>query len=114
MPSCVENKSSEEIGDFKEQIYQLIDSRISESRGTFSLINRRAVDAALRQTSLRPDELLAFLRLTRTVIQREHRRGERGDILSRAQMARVEAERFVVRPDDVAERVVEDSPIRKR
>jgi hypothetical protein len=54
----VENKSSEEIGDFKEQIYQLIDSRISEARGTFTLINRRAVDAALRQTRLRPDDLL--------------------------------------------------------
>lgn len=54
----VENKSAEEIGDFKEQIYQLIDSRISESRGTFVLINRRAVDAALRQTRLRPDDLL--------------------------------------------------------
>lgn len=55
----VENKSVEEIGDFKEQIYQLIDSRISESRGTFMLINRRAVDAALRQTRLRPDDLLS-------------------------------------------------------
>jgi hypothetical protein len=55
----VENKSAEELGDFKEQIYQLIDSRISESRGTFTLINRRAVDAALRQTRLRPDDLLA-------------------------------------------------------
>lgn len=54
----VENKSSEEIGDFKEQIYQLIDARISEARGTFMLINRRAVDAALRQTRFRPDDLL--------------------------------------------------------
>jgi hypothetical protein len=54
----VENKTAEEIGDFKEQIYQLIDSRISEARGTFTLINRRAVDAALRDTRLRPDDLL--------------------------------------------------------
>ena len=55
----VENKSAEELGDFKEQIYQLIDGRISEARGSFTLINRRAVDAALRQTRLRPDDLLA-------------------------------------------------------
>src|SRR5690606_37321185 len=35
----VENKSAEEIGDFKEQLYQSIDSRILES-GTFQPISR--------------------------------------------------------------------------
>ncbi len=52
----VENKSAEEIGDFKEQLYQSIDSRILES-GTFQPISRRFVDAGLRDTRLRPDQL---------------------------------------------------------
>ena len=52
----VENCSAEEIGDFKEQIYELIDSSISRSN-VYSLVSRRFVDAGLRQTRLRPDEL---------------------------------------------------------
>lgn len=52
----VENKSAEEIGDFKEQIYQLIDTKIMES-GTYRPISRRYVDAGLRETRLRPDQL---------------------------------------------------------
>ncbi|MHB1036176.1 MAG: penicillin-binding protein activator LpoB [Pirellulales bacterium] len=52
----VENKSSEEIGDFKEQIYQNIDTRIVQSQ-LFQPISRRFVDAGLRETRLRPDEL---------------------------------------------------------
>lgn len=52
----VENKSAEEIGDFKEQLYQIIDSRIVES-GTFQAVSRRFVDAGLRETRLRPDQL---------------------------------------------------------
>jgi hypothetical protein len=53
----VENKSAEEIGDFKEQIYQCIDSKILES-GAFQPVSRRYVEAGLRETRLRPDELL--------------------------------------------------------
>jgi hypothetical protein len=53
----VENKSAEDIGDFKEQIYQSIDSRILES-SVFQSVNRRFVDAGLRDTRLRPDQLL--------------------------------------------------------
>ncbi|MFM8703670.1 MAG: penicillin-binding protein activator LpoB [Planctomycetia bacterium] len=53
----VENKSAEDIGDFKEQIYQSIDSRILESK-VFQSVNRRFVDAGLRDTRLRPDQLL--------------------------------------------------------
>lgn len=53
----VENKSAEEIGDFKEQIYQCIDSKILES-GIFQPVSRRYVEAGLRETRLRPDELL--------------------------------------------------------
>jgi len=52
----VSNKSAEEIGDFKEQIYQAIDSRLHES-GTFVPISRQYVEAGLRDLRLRPDEL---------------------------------------------------------
>jgi hypothetical protein len=52
----VENKTSEELGDFKEQIYELIDSRLLAAE-TFAPISRRYVDAGLRMTRLRPDEL---------------------------------------------------------
>ncbi len=52
----VENKSIEELGDFKEQIYQHIDTQLS---GTPNMapISRRYVDAGLLETRLRPDQL---------------------------------------------------------
>jgi len=53
---AVENKSSEEIGDFKDQIYQIIDTRILDSH-VFQPVNKRFVDAGLAQTRLRPDQL---------------------------------------------------------
>jgi hypothetical protein len=53
----VENKSSEELGDFKDQIYECIDSKILEGSHAFQSINRRFVDAGLRETRLRPDQL---------------------------------------------------------
>ena len=52
----VENKSAEEIGDFKDQLYETIDQRILESQ-VFQPLNRRFVDAGLRDTRLRPDQL---------------------------------------------------------
>jgi hypothetical protein len=52
----VENKSAEEIGDFKEQIYQHIDTLINESHA-FAPINRRYVEAGLKQCGLPPDQL---------------------------------------------------------
>lgn len=52
----VENKSSEEIGDFKEQIFEAIDAKLLES-DTFAPISRRYVEAGLRETRLRPDSL---------------------------------------------------------
>jgi hypothetical protein len=52
----VENRTSEELGDFKEQVYELIDARLLESTA-FVPISRRYVDAGLRSTRLRPDEL---------------------------------------------------------
>ena len=52
----VENKSAEELGDFKDQLYERIDQQIGvENR--FRTISRRLVDAALRETRLRPDSL---------------------------------------------------------
>jgi hypothetical protein len=54
---CIENKSAEELGDFKEQIYQQIDSQILASQ-QFRPISRRYVEAALRETRLRPDSLV--------------------------------------------------------
>lgn len=54
---AVENKSAEEIGDFKERIYEIIDARILDSK-VFEPVNRRYVDAGLRDARLRPDQLL--------------------------------------------------------
>jgi hypothetical protein len=53
----VENKSIEEIGDFKDQIYEQIDQKILESH-VFQPISKRFVDAGLMQTRLRPDMLM--------------------------------------------------------
>ncbi len=53
---CVENKSAEEIGDFKDQIYQVIDTKIVESH-VFQPVSKRFVDAGLQETRLRPDQL---------------------------------------------------------
>lgn len=52
----VENRSAEEIGDFKEQLYQQIDTRIVVSQ-VYRPISRRFVEAGLRQSRLRPDDL---------------------------------------------------------
>lgn len=52
----VENKSSEDLGDFKEQIYQHIDTLINQSE-MFEPINRRYVEVGLQQCGLRPDQL---------------------------------------------------------
>ena len=52
----VENKSAEEIGDFREQLYEHIDTTINES-DVFEVINRHFVDAGLRECRLRPDDL---------------------------------------------------------
>jgi Peptidoglycan-synthase activator LpoB len=53
----VENRSSEEIGDFREQIYEYIDSAISQDP-QFQLISRRYVEAALAECRIRPDLLV--------------------------------------------------------
>lgn len=52
----VENKTAEEICDFKEQIFESIDTRLLEC-GTCAPISRRYVEAGLRELRLRPDQL---------------------------------------------------------
>lgn len=79
LPACrtvcfvgVENKSSEELGDFKDQIYQQIDTQINRSE-SFQAISRRMVDSALQETRLRPDSLLvpSNMQLFTSVLQRD-------------------------------------------
>ncbi len=79
MPACrticfigVENKSSEELGDFKDQIYQQIDTQINRSQA-FQAMSKRMVDAALMETRMRPDQLLVpdNMRLFTAVLQRD-------------------------------------------
>jgi hypothetical protein len=52
----IENKSAEEIGDFREQITQKIDTCVNESQ-EFEVISRRFVEKGLSQSGLRPDDL---------------------------------------------------------
>lgn len=52
----LENKSAEELLDFKDQLFERIDTQIN-SAGSFRSISRRMVEAALRETRLRPDSL---------------------------------------------------------
>lgn len=68
----VENKSAEELGDFKDQIYQMIDAQINREN-TFEAVSRRMVDAALVETRLRPDALLVpgNMQLFTSVLQRQ-------------------------------------------
>jgi hypothetical protein len=69
---AVENKSAEEIGDFKDQIYQIIDTRIVDSH-VFQPVNKRFVDAGLEQTRLRPDQLFipANMRVFTAVMEQQ-------------------------------------------
>ena len=53
----VENKSSEELGDFRETLYEQIDQRILNS-GNFQPVSKRYVDAGLQAANLRPEEVL--------------------------------------------------------
>jgi hypothetical protein len=52
----IDNRSAEELGDFKEQLYEQIDQQILQSQ-LFDSVSRRYVEAALRETRLRPDML---------------------------------------------------------
>ena len=52
----LENKTSEPLGAFHEQIYQLVDTSVNNSR-VFRSISSRYVEAALREGRLRRDDL---------------------------------------------------------
>lgn len=68
----LENKSSEPLGDFKDQITQIIDTDINQS-GSFHQISSRFVEAGLKTARLRPDELFvpANQRTFRTVMEQQ-------------------------------------------
>ena len=53
----IENQSAEELGDYKDHIKEIISQQIGESPA-FEMVSDKAVSAALRQTGLRPDDLL--------------------------------------------------------
>lgn len=52
----IENHSAEEIGDFKEQIFEQIDTQLVNFQ-QFDSVSRRFVEAGLQQARLRPDAL---------------------------------------------------------
>lgn len=52
----IENKSAEELIDFKDQLYERIDSQINNAP-QFRSVSRRMIDAALVETRMRPDSL---------------------------------------------------------
>ena len=52
----VENKSAEDLGDLREQIYELIDTSIETSE-RYRSISKRFVDAGLRETGLTREDL---------------------------------------------------------
>ena len=52
----VENDSAEEIGDFKNQLFELIDGSIASTHA-FDSISRRYVEAGLKETRVRPEDL---------------------------------------------------------
>lgn len=51
-----ENSSIEELGDFRDQLYEIINQKIADSQ-TYESISRRFVDAGLKESRIRPDEL---------------------------------------------------------
>lgn len=52
----IENKSAEELTDFKDQLYERIDTQVNGNPG-FRNVSRRMVEATLLETRLRPDAL---------------------------------------------------------
>lgn len=52
----VENKSSDDLGDWKDQITEIIDTKINTSQ-VFTSLSRRYVDAGLAKHRIRPQDL---------------------------------------------------------
>ena len=69
---CVENKSAEELGDFKDMIYQQINTKIVQS-DLFEPVSKRKLDAVLHETRLRPDSLMVpdNMHLFTSIMQRD-------------------------------------------
>ena len=63
----VENFSAEELGDFKEMLYEMIDTAVGRG-GQYTCISRRFVEAALRQERFRMDDL--FIPMNQRKLQR--------------------------------------------
>jgi hypothetical protein len=80
----VENRSAEELGDFKSQLYEQIDSQLLQAP-MFDSVSRRLVDQALWETRLRPDGLFipANMRLFAAVLEE---RGQPFDYLLYARL----------------------------
>jgi hypothetical protein len=54
----VENRSMEELGDFRDHLRVSINERVAQS-DQFRMVSERGVDAILRTLNLRPDDLFA-------------------------------------------------------
>ncbi len=69
----VENSSSEDLGDFKQHLFELIDQKISES-DMFEQISERVVSVGLHSAHLRPDDLFipSNRRTFQQVMEREN------------------------------------------
>ncbi len=52
----VENKSAEEMGDYREQMYEMIDRAVT-SHGQYVMVGHRFVNPALHQAGVRVDDL---------------------------------------------------------
>lgn len=68
----LENHSAEELADFREHLYELIDTRVNQSP-SLQPLSRRVVDAALKETRLRPDSLFIpdNMQLFASILQRD-------------------------------------------
>lgn len=53
----IENRSSEDIGDFRDQLFEQIDTAVSSS-GVFLTVSPRFVESGLRQLRLQPSDLM--------------------------------------------------------
>lgn len=52
----IENLSAEELGDFKDHLYQIINQKILEANA-YDAVSKEYMQAGLRQAGLRPDSL---------------------------------------------------------
>ncbi len=53
----LENKSAEELGDFREQLMQTIET-LAEKSDRYRIISRRYVETALKEVRIQPDQVM--------------------------------------------------------